>query len=131
MQGRGLSGAAEDEAFDDFIKALLIDPTPVTSNVLNEIRTLYPANDSANGGKFNTGDSLFDRAEAWYTDNMFLSPRRMFFEKAATTQTLFAYFFQEFIPGNNIELGGMYSLRVPEILPYKSRLITSFPWIRA
>ena len=68
------------------------------------------ADDAALGGAFNTGDSLFDRAEAWYTDNMYLSPRRLFFGKAAPLQPLFGYFFTEFIPGNNRTLGGESSV---------------------
>lgn len=95
----------EDAAFDNFILRLLIDPAPVTSDVLSQIHALYPANDSSLGGPFNTGDSLFDRAEAWYTDNMYLTPRRLLFDKAASTQNLFAYFFKEFIPGNDPSLG--------------------------
>ena len=68
----------------------------------------YPANDSSLGGVFNTGDSLFDRAEAWYTDNMYLSPRRLLFGKAAPMQPLFAYFFTEFIPGQDPVRGGVW-----------------------
>ena len=74
--------------------------------MFDTIHELYPANDPSLGGAFNTGDSLFDRAEAWYTDNMFLSPRRLFYHKAASMQPLFAYFFKEFIPGQNPFNGG-------------------------
>ncbi|KAJ3485443.1 hypothetical protein NLI96_g4961 [Meripilus lineatus] len=95
----------EDPLFDNFIRGLLIDPSPVTSDVLSEIHSLYPANDTSLGGMFNTGDSLYDRAEAWYTDNMFLTARRLFFNKAGSMQPLFAYFFNEFIPGNDPSLG--------------------------
>ena len=102
----GVAPDQEDAAFDNFILHLLIDPAPVTSDVLSRIHTLYPANDSSLGGRFNTGDSLFDRAAAWYTDNMYLTPRRLLFDKAASTQPLFAYFFEEFIPGNDPTLGG-------------------------
>ena len=76
--------------------------------MLDKFHKLYPANDSSLGGRFNTGQSLFDRAEAWYTDIMFLAPRRLFFNKAAATQTLFAYFFNEFIPGSDPVLGGEF-----------------------
>ena len=100
----------EDAAFDKYILDLFIDPTPVTQDVLDRIHELYPANSTTLGGAFNTGDSLFDRAEAWYSDNMYLGPRRLFFDKAASTNKLFTYFFTEFIPGNNITNGGMYSL---------------------
>ncbi|KAF8588227.1 alpha/beta-hydrolase [Ramaria rubella] len=100
-----MSVPEENARFDQFIGALILDNRTLTQDVLNEIHTLYPANDPSLGGRFNTGDSLFDRAEAWYTDNMFLSPRRLFFNKAAPTQKLFAYFFNEFFPGNNPVLG--------------------------
>lgn len=101
----------EDQAFDNFIGRLILDNTTLTSGVLDEIHRLFPANDPANGAPFNTGDSLFDRAEAWYTVNMYLAPRRLFFDKAAglSTQPFFAYFFDEFIPGNNPSLGGTWS----------------------
>ncbi|OCH95752.1 alpha/beta-hydrolase [Obba rivulosa] len=95
----------ETEVLDQFIKDLFIDPSTITPDTFDRIHELYPANDSSLGGPFNTGDSLFDRAEAWYTDNMFLSPRRRLFDKAAATQKLFGYFFTEFIPGNNVSLG--------------------------
>ncbi|KAI0081105.1 alpha/beta-hydrolase [Panus rudis PR-1116 ss-1] len=96
----------ENDAFDKYIRDLMIDPAPITSHVLNKIHELYPANDPANGAPFNTGDSLYDRADAWYTDNMFLAPRRLLFNKAAELgQKLFAYYFTEFIPGNDPSLG--------------------------
>ncbi|KAI1793184.1 alpha/beta-hydrolase [Ganoderma leucocontextum] len=95
----------EDAVFDTFIKNLLIDPSTVTQDVFDTMNELYPANDSSLGGAFNTGDSLFDRAEAWYTDNMYLSARRLLFHKAASLQPLFAYFFTEFIPGQDPTLG--------------------------
>jgi len=95
----------ENARFDQFIGALILDNTTLTQDVLNEIHTLYPANDPTLGGAFNTGDSLFDRVEAWYTDNMYLSPRRLFFNKAASSQKLFAYFFTEFFPGNDPKRG--------------------------
>ena len=98
----------EDAAFTTFIKDLLIDPSTVTQSTFNTIHTLYPANDTSLGGPFHTGDDLFDRAEAWYTDNMYLAARRLLFGKAAPLQPLFAYFFKEFIPGNDPSLGGKY-----------------------
>lgn len=101
-------GIPEDTEFDIFIGNLILDNNTLTADVLDEIHTLYPANDPANGAPFNTGDSLFDRAEAWYTDNMYLAARRLFFDKAAPLQTLFAYYFTEFIPGNNPILGGTH-----------------------
>ncbi|EIN14306.1 alpha/beta-hydrolase [Punctularia strigosozonata HHB-11173 SS5] len=95
----------EDALFDNFIGHLILDNTTLTEPVLNRIHELYPANGTNNGAPFETGDSLFDRAEAWYTDNMYLAPRRLFFDKAAPTQPLFAYFFKELIPGNDPSLG--------------------------
>lgn len=107
--------AQENATFDTFIKNLLIDPTTVTQDVLNTINDLYPPNDPALGAPFNTGDSLFDRAEAWYTDNMYLSARRLLFNKAAPLQPLFGYAFREFIPGNDPTLGGTLSSALREI----------------
>ncbi|KAJ3545410.1 hypothetical protein NM688_g5628 [Phlebia brevispora] len=101
VQGLGVPPEEENATFVQFIQDLLIDPSTVTQSTFNTILELYPANDSSLGGPFNTGDSLFDRAEAWYTDNMFLGPRRHLFEKAAPLQPLFAYYFTEFIPGAN------------------------------
>ncbi|KII89856.1 hypothetical protein PLICRDRAFT_174676 [Plicaturopsis crispa FD-325 SS-3] len=92
-------------AFENFITHCLIDNRTLTTDVLNKFVSLFPANDSTEGGPFNTGDSLFDRSEAWYTDLMFLAPRRAFFEKAASLQPMFAYYFTEFIPGNDPSLG--------------------------
>ncbi|EMD42187.1 hypothetical protein CERSUDRAFT_110727 [Gelatoporia subvermispora B] len=103
--GLNVPPSNESNVLDQFIKDLLVDPSQVTQDVLDEINTLYPANDSSLGGPFNTGDSLFDRAEAWYTDNMFLAPRRLLFDKAAPLQKLYAYYFTEFIPGDPPELG--------------------------
>ncbi|KAI0094481.1 alpha/beta-hydrolase [Irpex rosettiformis] len=95
----------ENTALDTFIRNLLIDPSTVTNATFDTINKLYPANDTSLGGEFHTGDDLFDRAEAWYTDNMYLSARRLLFNKAASLQPLFAYFFTEFIPGNDPTLG--------------------------
>lgn len=96
----------EDAAFTQFIQELIIDPSTITQSTFDTLVELYPANDSSLGAPFNTGDSLFDRSEAWYTDNMFLSARRLLFQKAAPLQPLFGYFFTEFIPGNPVDLGG-------------------------
>ena len=101
-----MSGPEEAARFDEYIGALILDNRTLTTDVLDEINKLYPANDSSLGGRFNTGDSLFDRAEAWYTDNMYLAPRRLFFNRAAGSQNLFAYFFNEFFPGDNPVNGG-------------------------
>lgn len=37
---------------------------------------------------------------------MFLTPRRFFFQHGAPLQKMFAYYFREFIPGNDPSLGG-------------------------
>ncbi|GJE89460.1 alpha/beta-hydrolase [Phanerochaete sordida] len=103
--GLSVPASEEDAAFDTFVRDLLIDPSTVTNATFATLNSLYPANDSSLGGPFNTGDSLFDRAEAWYTDNMFLSARRLLFATAASLQPLFGYFFTEFIPGNDPTLG--------------------------
>lgn len=105
VHGLGLSGAAEQAAFINFIGHLVIDNSTLTNDVLDEIVALYPANDPAQGAPFNTGDSLFDRSAAWYTDEMFLAPRRFFFQHASSKQPMFAYYFREFIPGNSITNG--------------------------
>ncbi|KAF7799228.1 hypothetical protein EIP86_010460 [Pleurotus ostreatoroseus] len=101
VRNAGVPPAEEDAAFTTYIQELLVDPSTVLHSTFTTIHKLYPANDSSLGGAFNTGDSLFDRAEAWYTDNMYLAPRRFLFEKAAPLQPLFTYFFMEFIPGND------------------------------
>ncbi|CAA7266823.1 unnamed protein product [Cyclocybe aegerita] len=100
-----LSGSAETAAFQNYIRDLVIHNSTLTTGVLDRFATLYPANDPALGAPFNTGDSLFDRAAAWYTDMMFLAPRRLFFPRAAALQPMFGYYFREFIPGNDITLG--------------------------
>ncbi|KAI0783330.1 alpha/beta-hydrolase [Abortiporus biennis] len=106
VRGLSLSGPLENDAFVSFIRGLHIDPSTISNSTLATIEMLYPANDTSLGGPFNTGDSLFDRAEAWYTDNMYLTTRRLFFDKASQEGVkLFAYFFQEFIPGNDPTLG--------------------------
>jgi len=105
IEGLGLAGAAQDQAFIDFIGHLVIDNSTLTKDVYDEILAMWPANDPLLGAPFNTGDSLFDRGEAWYTDEFFLAPRRLFFENAAALQPMFAYYFREFIPGQDPTLG--------------------------
>ncbi|KAF9468185.1 alpha/beta-hydrolase [Collybia nuda] len=100
-----LSASAEDDAFVNFIGHSVIDNSTLTQDVMSETQQLFPANDPMLGAPFNTGDSLFDRAEAWYTDNMFLAARRLFVDKASQLQPTFAYYFREFIPGNDPSLG--------------------------
>ncbi|THH13515.1 hypothetical protein EW146_g6719 [Bondarzewia mesenterica] len=105
LAGLNLTGNAQDNALRQFVLETLVDDSLVTEDVLDTIVSLYPANDSSLGAPFNTGDSLFDRASAWYGENMFLSARRRFFDAAAPLQPTFAYHFTEFIPGNNPFLG--------------------------
>ncbi|KAF9048749.1 alpha/beta-hydrolase [Panaeolus papilionaceus] len=100
-----LTGDAESAAFDNYVGHLVIDNSTLTPDVYDEIRRLYPANDASEGAPFNTGDSLFDRGAAWYTDQMFLSGRRHFFQHGADLQPMYAYHFREFIPGNDIRRG--------------------------
>src|ERR1700761_700217 len=95
VRGLGLTGAAQDVGFQNFIGHLVIDNSTIKPDIYAKTLALFPANDPALGAPFNTGDSLFDRAEAWYTDNMFLSPRRNFFQKASSMQPMFAYYFRE------------------------------------
>ncbi|KAI0800726.1 alpha/beta-hydrolase [Fomes fomentarius] len=103
----------EDTRFDTFIRELLIDPSTVTEDTFDTINELYAANDTSLGGQFNTGDSLFDRGEAWYSDTMFLSPRRRLFDRAASLQPVFGYFFTEFIPGNDPTFGVAHESELP------------------
>ncbi|KAJ7185568.1 alpha/beta-hydrolase [Mycena filopes] len=95
VAGRNLSGPAEDEAFKDFINRLLIDHSPLTADVYNKTLRLYRANENSFGAQFNTNDSLYDRAAAWYGDNMFLAPRRNFFRLGSPRQPMFAYVFRD------------------------------------
>ncbi|KAH9481763.1 Lipase 1 [Psilocybe cubensis] len=133
LLGEGLSGAAEDKAFREFIGDLLIDNSTLTNDVLSEFLSLFPANDPANGAPFNIGDSLFDRAEAWYTDQMFLSPRRFFFQHASALQPMFAYYFGEFIPGNDVTLGVAHASEllllfgpIPEVAKVETAFSTTY-----
>jgi hypothetical protein len=106
--------AEENARFDDFIRAAFVDDSSLTRDVLDKFHELYPANDSALGAPFNTGDSLFDRAAAWDTEAIYLAPRRLFFNRAAGRQKLFGYYFAEFFPGGDPVNGG----KQPEIILY-------------
>ncbi|KAN0113404.1 Alpha/Beta hydrolase fold [Russula decolorans] len=108
--GLGLSGSAEVTAFEQFVKASNIDESKITQDTLDEIVHAYPANTEQLS--FSTGDSLFDRAAAWYGDSMFLAPRRRFTAAAAKLQPVFTYFFTEFVPGDSPALGGTWASRV-------------------
>ncbi|KAG6843324.1 hypothetical protein H0H87_005837, partial [Tephrocybe sp. NHM501043] len=99
--------AENDALFVSFVRACLIDNSTLSTPVLNQLRAFFRQDDSTLGAPFNTGNKLFDRAEAWYTAQMFLGPRRLFFEHASQGQSaqVWGYYFGEFIPGNNITLG--------------------------
>ncbi|KAG6816645.1 hypothetical protein H0H87_004391 [Tephrocybe sp. NHM501043] len=99
--------AENDALFVSFIRACLIDNSTLSTPVLNQLRAFFRQDDSTLGAPFTTGNQLFDRAEAWYTAQMFLGPRRLFFEHASQGQSaqVWGYYFGEFIPGNNITLG--------------------------
>ncbi|KAJ7650781.1 alpha/beta-hydrolase [Roridomyces roridus] len=105
VEGLGLVGAAQDAAFRNFIGHLVIDNSTLTPDLYAKILQLFPAGDPENGAPHATGDTLFDRAEAWYTDQMFLAPRRSFSQRAAGLQPMWAYYFAELIPGNDATLG--------------------------
>ncbi|KAG5353033.1 hypothetical protein C0989_011001 [Termitomyces sp. Mn162] len=105
------SGSNTD--FADFIRALLIDPSRVTQRTFDRLEELFPTTLRV---PFATGNELFDRAEQWYTDEMFVAPRRLFFDHAAPLQSVFAYRFEEPIPGINITFG----------VPHASELLLLF-----
>jgi len=133
VRNLGLSGAAEVAAFKNFIGHLVIDNSTLTNDVVNEFISLFPANDPSLGAPFATGDSLFDRAETWYTDQMFLSPRRFFFQHGSALQPMFAYYFGEFIPGNDISLGVAHASElvllfgpIPEAATVETEFTTTF-----
>ncbi|KIK53318.1 hypothetical protein GYMLUDRAFT_63723 [Collybiopsis luxurians FD-317 M1] len=111
--GLNLTGRAQDDAFVNFIGHLFIDNSTITQDLYDDILHMWPANDPSLGGPFHTGDSLFDRASAWYGDEMFIAPRRLFFENAAGLQNVFPYWFKEFIPGNNVTLGVSHASELP------------------
>ncbi|KAF7346612.1 Alpha/beta-hydrolase [Mycena sanguinolenta] len=98
-------GMTEDQALDFFIGELVLDNTTLTQATLNQINVFYPANDSSLDAPFNTGNSLFDRAAAFYGDNFFQAARRRLFDAAADLQPLFGYHFTEFVPGNDPTFG--------------------------
>ncbi|KAJ7183217.1 alpha/beta-hydrolase [Mycena filopes] len=114
--GLNLDGPAQDDAFLNFIGHSVIDNSTLTDPVLAQILALFPANDSSLGAPFNTGDSLFDRVESWYTDTMFLAPRRLFFAALAPVQRVFGYHFAEYIPGNAAVLGASHGMELQLLL---------------
>ncbi|KAF7773481.1 hypothetical protein Agabi119p4_5648 [Agaricus bisporus var. burnettii] len=111
-----IGGQAQNSRLDDFIRGLVINNTTLTQDVFNQIHTLFKENDSSLGDPFNTGDSLFDRAAAFYTDEMFLGPRRLFFKHGLDLQPMFAYHFKEFIPGSDVTLGVTHATELPLVL---------------
>ncbi|KXN81287.1 Lipase 2, partial [Leucoagaricus sp. SymC.cos] len=115
LRNQGLTGRAQATAFDTFVRELVIDNTTITQDVLDRFKEFFPENDPTLGAPFNTGDSLFDRAAAYYTDQMFLSPRRLTFQHGSALQPMFAYYFREFIPGNNPILGVAHASELPLI----------------
>ncbi|KAF8529673.1 alpha/beta-hydrolase [Hysterangium stoloniferum] len=100
-----MNATVEQDRFDQFIAANFPNELSLSTDVLDELHKLYPANDSSLGGRFNTRDSLYDRCSAWFTDQMYLAPRRYFFDKAVSLQPLFGYLFDAFYPGGKQDLG--------------------------
>ena len=92
------------------MKATTIDESKITQDTLDKIVHAYPANTEQL--PFSTGDSLFDRASAWFGDSVFLAARRRFTVAAAKLQPVFTYLFTEFVPGDSPKLGGTLALRV-------------------
>ncbi|KZV96659.1 alpha/beta-hydrolase [Exidia glandulosa HHB12029] len=92
----------ENANFEAYIRGLVLDGRTISGSTVRTIQSMYPKDDPENGAPFNSNSSLFDRGAAFYTDEMFLGPRRLFFDKAATVEDmgpLFAYLFMEFEPG--------------------------------
>ncbi|KAF9496737.1 lipase [Pleurotus eryngii] len=113
VRNLNLTGAAQNSAFDNLIGHLVIDNGSLTGDVFDGIHALFRENDPTLGAPFNTGDSLFDRAEAWYTAQNYIGPRRLFFEAGSSRQPMFAYYFREFIPGNDPSLGVFHASELP------------------
>ncbi|KAJ6541711.1 alpha/beta-hydrolase [Mycena capillaripes] len=113
LRNLGLDSTAEDSAFKRFIADSVVDDSTLTADLYAKILAHFPANDSTLGAPFHIGDSLFDRAAAWYTDIMYLTPRRSFFQHGAARQNMFAYYFREFVPGNDRTLGVFHGSELP------------------
>ncbi|KAL0565148.1 hypothetical protein V5O48_016883 [Marasmius crinis-equi] len=112
-----LTGRAQDNAFINFIGHLFIDNSTITDDTISRILAMWPADDRSLGAPFDTGDALFDRAETWYGDEMFLAPRRLFFQNGAGRgQAMWAYKFTEFVPGNSRTLGVAHASDLPLLL---------------
>ncbi|KAG6840669.1 hypothetical protein C0991_005174, partial [Blastosporella zonata] len=99
--------ADDDTLFTSFIRACLVDDSALTLPILSQLLSFFPQGDPSEGSPFHTGNTLFDRAESWYTAQMFLGPRRLFFDHAAQGKDaqVWGYYFEEFIPGNNVTFG--------------------------
>ncbi|KAL0571661.1 hypothetical protein V5O48_010301 [Marasmius crinis-equi] len=131
LRSRNLTGAAQEAAFDNYINRLhIIDNSSITQATLQEIHRLWAENDTTLGAPFNQGDSLYDRAAAWYRDEMYLAPRRLFFDYAAPKQDIYAYYFKEFLPGGDPTLGAewpRYNLETRPVLQLLRGNITIIP----
>lgn len=103
------------------MKASQIDESKIVQDTLDKIVRAYPANTEQL--PFSTGDSLFDRAAAWYGDSMYLAPRRCFTAVAAKLQPVFTYFFTEFVPGDSPKLGGTWALRINRFNAFSNQLL--------
>ena len=106
-----LSGTEQLPRFDDFIRGSVIDERKITDDVLSRIHQLYPT--SPPSLPHATGDELFDRAAAWYSDSTFLAARRMFVDIASKKQDVWVYHFRELIPGNDPDLGVYHASELP------------------
>ncbi|KAG6877442.1 hypothetical protein C0993_007250 [Termitomyces sp. T159_Od127] len=114
MNAEARTPRESDELFETFIRALLIDSSTVTRPTFERLFELFPTS-TTKEIPFATGNELFDRGEAWYTDEMFVAPRRLFFEHAAPMQDVFAYRFAERVPGSNVTLGVAHAAELPLI----------------
>ncbi|KAF8123482.1 alpha beta-hydrolase [Boletus edulis] len=100
-----LPPSEQTSAFNDWMSKLVVDNSTLTPDILAGIDAFYPVNDNTYGGPWHTGDMLYDRAESWYTDEMYLAPKRFFFEHGTSFQPMWGYYFTEFIPGTSPALG--------------------------
>lgn len=94
--------ATENANFEAYMRGLVLDGRTLSAATVRTVQAMFPKDDPANGAPFNTNSSLFDRGAAFYTDEMYLGPRRLFFDKAATVPgmgPLFGYIFMELAPG--------------------------------
>ncbi|KAH0832898.1 Alpha/Beta hydrolase protein [Lanmaoa asiatica] len=101
-----LPPSEQTSAFNNWMYKLIVDNSTLTPNIVAGIDNLFPVNDSTYGGAWHTGDMLYDRAESWYTDNMYHASRRFLYDHGASLQPMWGYYFTEFIPGTSPALGG-------------------------